>query len=301
MAFAAVERLIAFRYLRARREEGFISVIAGFSLVGIALGVGTLIVVMAVMNGFRVEMLRQMSSISGQLGVQGTRDGARCRRRELLARMQGRPGRGDGDADGRGPGDRRGRRQGAGRGAARHAARGLPRPHAALRRDRRPSRCARSLSQPLPQRRRQADRLGHAQGFRRRLLGRGRPPPGRPAERSRSATGCSSSRRCRCRHAARRHAALGAGQGRGDLLRRHVRLRRQLRLCAAARRAAPARSRRQGHDHRDLPGRRRAGRRGATAVTQVVGPQGWVFDWFQANYRLLRRHPGPDQRACSSC
>ena len=52
MAFAAVERLIAFRYLRAQREEGFISVIAGFSLVGIALGVGTLIVVMAVMNGF---------------------------------------------------------------------------------------------------------------------------------------------------------------------------------------------------------------------------------------------------------
>ena len=72
---AAVERLIAFRYLRARREEGFISVIAGFSLVGITLGVGTLIVVMAVMNGFRVEMLRQMSGISGQLGVQGTRDG----------------------------------------------------------------------------------------------------------------------------------------------------------------------------------------------------------------------------------
>lgn len=69
MAFA-VERLIAFRYLRARRDEGFISVIAGFSLIGITLGVGTLIVVMSVMNGFRVEMLRQMSSISGQLGVQ---------------------------------------------------------------------------------------------------------------------------------------------------------------------------------------------------------------------------------------
>lgn len=75
MAFAAVERLIAFRYLRARREEGFISVIAGFSLIGIMLGVGTLIVVMAVMNGFRVEMLRQMSSISGQMGVQLNRDG----------------------------------------------------------------------------------------------------------------------------------------------------------------------------------------------------------------------------------
>ena len=75
MAFAAVERLVAFRYLRARREEGFISVIATFSLVGIMLGVGTLIVVMSVMNGVRGEMLRQMSSISGQLGIQGSRDG----------------------------------------------------------------------------------------------------------------------------------------------------------------------------------------------------------------------------------
>jgi lipoprotein-releasing system permease protein len=68
---AAVERLIGWRYLRARREEGFISVIAGFSLVGIALAVGTLIVVMAVMTGFRHELLRQLGSVSGQLLVQG--------------------------------------------------------------------------------------------------------------------------------------------------------------------------------------------------------------------------------------
>src|SRR5438445_2972219 len=91
MLFAAVERLIAFRYLRARREEGFISVIAGFSLVGITLGVGTLIVVMAVMNGFRTEMLRQMSSISGQLGVQGNRDGLEATP-DLLARLRNVPG-----------------------------------------------------------------------------------------------------------------------------------------------------------------------------------------------------------------
>jgi lipoprotein-releasing system permease protein len=91
MAFAAVERLIAFRYLRARREEGFISVIAGFSLIGITLGVGTLIVVMAVMNGFRVEMLRQMSSISGQLGVQGNR-GAIEATPDLLKRLADVPG-----------------------------------------------------------------------------------------------------------------------------------------------------------------------------------------------------------------
>jgi lipoprotein-releasing system permease protein len=91
MAFASVERLIAFRYLRARREEGFISVIAGFSLVGIALGVGTLIVVMSVMNGFRIEMLSQMSAISGQLGVQGNRDGLDATP-DLLARLRAVPG-----------------------------------------------------------------------------------------------------------------------------------------------------------------------------------------------------------------
>lgn len=91
MAFAAVERLIAFRYLRAQREEGFISVIAGFSLVGIALGVGTLIVVMAVMNGFRTEMLHQMSGISGQLGVQGTSNGLEATP-DLLARLRAVPG-----------------------------------------------------------------------------------------------------------------------------------------------------------------------------------------------------------------
>lgn len=91
MPFAAIERLIAFRYLRARREEGFISVIAGFSLVGITLGVGTLIVVMAVMNGFRVEMLAQMTSMSGQLGVQGTRDGLETSA-ELLKQIGAVPG-----------------------------------------------------------------------------------------------------------------------------------------------------------------------------------------------------------------
>ena len=52
-----LEWTIAARYLRPRRQEGFVSVIAGFSLIGIALGVATLIVVMAVMNGFRAELL----------------------------------------------------------------------------------------------------------------------------------------------------------------------------------------------------------------------------------------------------
>ncbi len=67
--FSPVERMIAFRYLRARREEGFISVIAGFSLAGIALGVATLIVVMSVMNGFRAELLSRILGLNGHIGV----------------------------------------------------------------------------------------------------------------------------------------------------------------------------------------------------------------------------------------
>jgi lipoprotein-releasing system permease protein len=70
--FAAFEWLLAWRYLRARRKEGFISVIAGFSFVGILLGVMTLIIVMAVMNGFRKELLSKI------LGVQRPHD--RCSR-----------------------------------------------------------------------------------------------------------------------------------------------------------------------------------------------------------------------------
>ena len=52
--FNAFERAVAGRYLRARRGERFVSVIAVFSLIGIALGVATLIIVMSVMNGFRI-------------------------------------------------------------------------------------------------------------------------------------------------------------------------------------------------------------------------------------------------------
>lgn len=72
MVFDAFERMVAFRYLRARRKEGFISVIAGFSLLGIGLGVATLIVVMAVMNGFRQELLSRILGINGHLGVYGS-------------------------------------------------------------------------------------------------------------------------------------------------------------------------------------------------------------------------------------
>ena len=67
--FSAVERLLAFRYMRARRAEGFISVIAWFSLAGITLGVATLIVVMSVMNGFRAELVGRILGLNGHVSV----------------------------------------------------------------------------------------------------------------------------------------------------------------------------------------------------------------------------------------
>lgn len=64
-----LEFWIAGRYLRARREEGFISVVAGFSLVGIALGVATLIVVMSVMNGFHTQLVDRIVGVNGHVIV----------------------------------------------------------------------------------------------------------------------------------------------------------------------------------------------------------------------------------------
>ncbi len=68
--FAPFEWMLSLRYLRARRKEGFISVIAGFSFLGIMLGVATLIIVMAVMNGFRKELLDKILGLNGHLLVQ---------------------------------------------------------------------------------------------------------------------------------------------------------------------------------------------------------------------------------------
>jgi lipoprotein-releasing system permease protein len=70
--FGAFERAVAGRYLRARRGERFVSVIAIFSLVGIALGVATLIIVMSVMGGFKVDLLNRILGFNGHLGVYGS-------------------------------------------------------------------------------------------------------------------------------------------------------------------------------------------------------------------------------------
>jgi lipoprotein-releasing system permease protein len=62
--------MIALRYLRARRQESFISVISGFSLVGIALGVATLIIVMSVMGGFRHDFIQSLLGFNGHVTMQ---------------------------------------------------------------------------------------------------------------------------------------------------------------------------------------------------------------------------------------
>ena len=67
--FNETERTIAIRYIKSRRVEGFISVSAWFSLIGIILGVATLIVVMSVMNGFRTELVDRILGINGHLIV----------------------------------------------------------------------------------------------------------------------------------------------------------------------------------------------------------------------------------------
>src|SRR5271166_7110501 len=68
--FAPFEWMLSGRYLRARRKEGFISVIATISFLGITLGVATLIIVMAVMNGFRQELLQKILGLNGHLLIQ---------------------------------------------------------------------------------------------------------------------------------------------------------------------------------------------------------------------------------------
>ena len=70
--FSPVERMLATRYMRARRAEGFISVIAWFSLAGITLGVATLIIVMSVMNGFRAELVDRILGLNGHVAIYST-------------------------------------------------------------------------------------------------------------------------------------------------------------------------------------------------------------------------------------
>jgi lipoprotein-releasing system permease protein len=90
MIFGPFERMLAGRYLRARRQEGFVSVIAGFSLLGMALGVGTLIVVMSVMGGFRTEFVSKMLGLDAHIAV--STDGPVQNFQALTAKIRAIPG-----------------------------------------------------------------------------------------------------------------------------------------------------------------------------------------------------------------
>lgn len=67
--FTKTEMVLAMRYLKSRKRTGFVSVIAGFSFLGIMLGVATLIIVMSVMNGFKAELMGRVLGINGHMGV----------------------------------------------------------------------------------------------------------------------------------------------------------------------------------------------------------------------------------------
>jgi lipoprotein-releasing system permease protein len=88
--FGAFERAVAGRYLRARKGERAVSLIAGFSLAGIALGVGTLIVVLSVMGGFRQELLGRILGLNGHLGVIAA-EGALRDHEAIAARIRALP------------------------------------------------------------------------------------------------------------------------------------------------------------------------------------------------------------------
>ncbi|MGE3624467.1 MAG: lipoprotein-releasing ABC transporter permease subunit [Bdellovibrionales bacterium] len=92
MIFSPFERLVAMRYLRARRQEGFISVISWFSLIGIGLGVATLIVVMSVMNGFRIELFQRVLGLNGHFNIYAMEGGQLTNYQPLLNRLRAVPG-----------------------------------------------------------------------------------------------------------------------------------------------------------------------------------------------------------------
>lgn len=82
-AFGRFEWFLAGRYLRARRRDSYISVIAVISLLGIMLGVATLIVVMAVMTGFREDLLERIVGVNGHARVKVVLPRARRSTRRL--------------------------------------------------------------------------------------------------------------------------------------------------------------------------------------------------------------------------
>jgi len=92
MIFDRFERMVAWRYLRARKGERFVSITAVMSLLGIALGVAALIIVMSVMNGFRQDLAGRIIGLNGHLTVQPEQGRALAEHAGLLRRLAGLPG-----------------------------------------------------------------------------------------------------------------------------------------------------------------------------------------------------------------
>ena len=90
--FDTFERAVAGRYLRARKGERFVSVIAIFSLIGIALGVATLIIVMSVMSGFKDDLLSRILGLNGHLGVYATSSAGLADYDAVAAKISALPG-----------------------------------------------------------------------------------------------------------------------------------------------------------------------------------------------------------------
>jgi lipoprotein-releasing system permease protein len=89
--FGPFERMVAGRYLRARKGERFVSIIAIFSLVGIALGVATLIVVTSVMSGFQAELVSRILGVNGHITVEAYAGQKLDDYRKLVAQVRGLP------------------------------------------------------------------------------------------------------------------------------------------------------------------------------------------------------------------
>ena len=90
--FDPFERMVAGRYLRARKGERFVSIIAIFSLVGIALGVATLIVVTSVMSGFQAELVSRILGVNGHITIQAYAGQKLDDYQGLVAQVRGIPG-----------------------------------------------------------------------------------------------------------------------------------------------------------------------------------------------------------------
>ncbi|MDO9707881.1 lipoprotein-releasing ABC transporter permease subunit [Paracraurococcus lichenis] len=90
--FGPFERMVAWRYLRARKGERFVSITAAFSLLGIALGVAALIIVLAVMNGFRQDLIGRIIGLNGHLAVQPASGRSLPDYAALAERLRGLPG-----------------------------------------------------------------------------------------------------------------------------------------------------------------------------------------------------------------